>query len=103
MRRSTILTAAVAPIAALSLVTQAAASAQPLDCQNGQWWEPVANVCQPPAAPVAPLGCQNGDWWDPGRQCMQAPASAVPAELRGRAVLEYGFQRLSAGWPGLGG
>jgi hypothetical protein len=67
--RSTILTAVLAPIAALSLVTPAAGSAQPLDCQNGEWWDPVANVCQPPAAPV-PLGCQNGDWWDPvGNVC----------------------------------
>ena len=42
IRRSPILTAALAPIAALSLVTPAAGSAQPLDCQNGEWWDPRA-------------------------------------------------------------
>ena len=36
-----------------------------------------------------------------GRQCVQAAASAVPAELRGRAILESGFQRLPAAWRGL--
>ncbi|BBY66876.1 hypothetical protein MHEL_51190 [Mycolicibacterium helvum] len=77
IRRSTILTAALAPIAALSLVAPAAGSADPLNCQNGQWWDPVANVCQPPVAPV-PLNCQNGDWWDPGANVCRPPVSPVP-------------------------
>ena len=64
IRRSTILTAALAPIAVLSLVTPAAGSAQPLDCQNGEWWDPVANVCQPPLAPFPP-NCGNGQYWNP--------------------------------------
>ena len=102
IRRSTILTAGLAPIAALSLVTPAAGSAQPLDCQNGEWWDPVANVCQPSAAstagsgdltdewwdpvadvcqpPVAPapLGCQNGDWWDPVGNVCRPPLVPFP-------------------------
>jgi hypothetical protein len=66
-RRSMIMTGALAPIAALSLAIPAAA--EPLDCRNGEWWDPVANVCQPPVAPVA-LDCQNGEWWDPvGNVC----------------------------------
>ena len=77
IRRSTILTAALAPIAVLSLVTPAAGSAQPLDCQNGEWWDPVADVCQPPAAP---LGCQNGDWWDPVGNVCRPPAVAFPPD-----------------------
>jgi len=77
IRRSTILTAALAPIAALSLVTPAAGSAEPLDCQNGEWWDPVANVCQPPVAPV-PLGCQNGDWWDPVGNVCRPPLVPFP-------------------------
>jgi hypothetical protein len=77
IRRSTILTAAIAPIAALSLVIPAAGSAQPLDCQNGEWWDPVANVCQPPVAPV-PLGCQNGDWWDPVGNVCRPPLAPFP-------------------------
>ena len=63
IRRSTILTAALAPIAALSLVTPAASSAQPLDCQNGEWWDPVANVCRPTGAPMK--DCLPDGWWDP--------------------------------------
>src|SRR5882757_9279869 len=99
-RRSTILMAAFAPIAALSLVPPAAGSAQPLDCQNGEWWDPVANVCQPSAAP-APLGCQNGDWWDPVGNACRPPLVPFPPNC-GRTILECGFQRLSAAWPGLG-
>ena len=64
IRRSTILTAAFAPIAALSLITAAAGSAQPLDCQNGEWWDPVASVCQPPLAPFPP-NCGDGQYWNP--------------------------------------
>jgi hypothetical protein len=61
-RRSAILIAALAPIAVLSLVTPAAGSAQPLDCQNGDWWDPVANVCRPP---LVPLNCWGGTYWSP--------------------------------------
>ena len=76
-RRSSILTAALAPIAALSLVTPAAGSAEPLNCQNGEWWDPAANVCQPPVATV-PLGCQNGDWWDPVSNSCKPPLVPFP-------------------------
>jgi hypothetical protein len=82
IRRSTILTAALAPIAALSLVAPAPGSADPLNCQNGQWWDPVANVCQQPVAPV-PLNCQNGDWWDPGANVCRPPVSPVPLNCDG--------------------
>jgi len=102
VRRSTIMMAALAPIAALSLVTPTAGSAQPLDCQNGEWWDPVANVCQPPAAP-APAGMPERRLVGSCRQCVQAAARAVPAKLRGRTVLEPDFHRVSAAWPGLAG
>jgi len=75
IRRSTILMAALAPIAALSLVSPTAGSAQPLDCQNGEWWDPVANICQPP---VTPVGCQNGDWWDPVGNVCRPPLAPFP-------------------------
>jgi hypothetical protein len=69
LRCSIIAMAALAPVAAMSLISPAAGTAEPLNCQNGEWWDPVANVCQPPVAP-APLDCQNGDWWDPvGNVC----------------------------------
>jgi hypothetical protein len=62
--RSTILTAALAPIAALSLVTPAAGSPVPLGCQNGDWWDPVGNVCRPPLVPFPP-NCGDGQYWNP--------------------------------------
>jgi hypothetical protein len=64
IRRSTIVTVSLAPIAALSLMIPAAGSAQPLDCQNGQWWDPVGNVCRPPLAPFPP-NCGDGQYWNP--------------------------------------
>lgn len=64
IRRSTILSAAFMPIAAVSFITAAAGSAEPLNCQNGQWWDPVANVCQAPVATV-PLNCGAGNYWNP--------------------------------------
>ena len=76
--RSTIVTAACAPIAAMALLAPAA-SAEPLDCQNGQWWDPVADVCQPPAGPV-PLDCQNGDWWDPVSNSCKPPLVPLPPD-----------------------
>ena len=63
-RRTAILTATLAPIAALSLMTPAAGSAQPLNCENGRWWDPVGNVCRPPLATV-PLNCSGGTYWSP--------------------------------------
>jgi hypothetical protein len=81
IRRSAILTAALAPIAATSLVTAAAGSAQPLDCENGYWWDPVANVCQPPAP--APLDCKNGEWWDPVGNVCRPPLATVPLNCSG--------------------
>src|SRR3977135_600982 len=79
IRRSTILTAALAPIAALSLVTPAAGSAQPLDFQDGDRWEPGPNVSHRPA-PRAPRGCQNGDWWDPVGNVCRPPAVPFPPD-----------------------
>ena len=74
IRRSSILTAAFVPIAALALVNPAAVPAQPLDCQNGEWWNPVANVCQQ----QVPLGCHNGDWWDPVANVCRPPLAPFP-------------------------
>ncbi|MGV0793804.1 hypothetical protein [Mycolicibacterium sp. XJ1819] len=62
--RSMVVAAAAAPIAALSVVMSATGSAQPLNCQNGQWWDPVANICRPPVSPV-PLNCGPGEYWNP--------------------------------------
>ena len=56
--------AALTPVAALSLAIPAVGFAQPLNCQNGQWWDPVANVCRAPVGPV-PLNCAPGQYWNP--------------------------------------
>ena len=102
IRRSTILPAVLAPIAALSLVSPGAGSAQPLDCQNGQWWDPVAERVST-ASGAGSAGLSERRLVGSGRQYVQAAASAVPAGLRGRTVLQSGYQRLSTAWSGLAG
>jgi hypothetical protein len=62
IRRSMVMAAAAAPIAAVSIAMSATGSAQPLNCQNGEWWDPVANVCQ---KPLVPLNCGPGQYWNP--------------------------------------
>jgi hypothetical protein len=62
IRRSTLVAAAVAPVAALSLLSPAIGSAQPPNCQNGQWWDPASNTCK---APLVPLNCAPGEYWNP--------------------------------------
>lgn len=49
----------------------------PLGCENGAWWDPVANVCRPPAVPPPP-GCDNGWWWDPVANICQPPLINPP-------------------------
>ncbi|GAS97897.1 uncharacterized protein RMCC_4862 [Mycolicibacterium canariasense] len=85
-RLSVIAAAAFLPMAFTAAVTPAIGSA---DCAGGQWWDPVANVCQAPLVPnctdgwwdpvantcrpaiaTTPLACDNGWWWDPvGNVC----------------------------------
>lgn len=64
LRRSAIAAVAAAPIAALSVMTSATGSAQPINCPPGQWWDPVDNVCRGPVATV-PLACAPGEYWNP--------------------------------------
>ncbi|MBV9319673.1 MAG: hypothetical protein JOZ23_01805 [Mycobacterium sp.] len=56
---------AVAPMAAVTIATPPVSSAQPLDCDPGQWWDPTANVCRPLGVGPQPLDCEPGQWWDP--------------------------------------
>jgi hypothetical protein len=62
IRRSAIAAVAAAPIAAMSLFMSATASAQPLDCPGGQFWDPISNTCQTPR-PAAQ--CAVGEYWNP--------------------------------------
>ncbi|MGV0717737.1 hypothetical protein ABQE93_20255 [Mycolicibacterium sp. XJ662] len=64
VRRSTIVAAAFAPVAALSVMASAVGAAQPLNCPAGEWWDPVDNVCRGPVATV-PLACAPGEYWNP--------------------------------------
>ena len=61
IRRSALVAAAFAPIAALSVVTSATGLAQPLNCPAGQWWDPGSNTCKS----AVPLNCAPGEYWNP--------------------------------------
>jgi hypothetical protein len=61
IRRSTLVAAAFAPVAAMSIVTSAIGSAQPLNCPAGQWWDPGTNTCKN----AVPLACAPGEYWNP--------------------------------------
>lgn len=60
--RSTIAILAAAIIAAASLFGAAIGSAEPLNCINGQFWDPITNTCQTPR-PAA--DCAPGEYWNP--------------------------------------
>lgn len=53
--------AAVAALATTGFVTVISAPTSRADCDNTQWWDPVASVCRPLLAP----DCGAGNWWDP--------------------------------------
>jgi hypothetical protein len=63
----------LAPIAAMALMSMAAVpiatspmgSADPLNCDPDQWWDPTANVCRPLGQGPQPLNCDPGQYWDP--------------------------------------
>nr|WP_090277872.1 hypothetical protein [Mycolicibacterium komanii]CRL72962.1 Chitin binding Peritrophin-A domain protein [Mycolicibacterium komanii] len=62
--RAMIVAATAGPLAAFSIATAASGAAQPINCPNGQWWDPVDNVCRGPVA-TAPLACAPGEYWNP--------------------------------------
>ncbi|OBK81191.1 hypothetical protein [Mycobacterium sp. 1164985.4] len=62
--RAMIVAATAAPLAAFSIAAAASGAAQPINCPNGQWWDPVDNVCRGPVA-TAPLACAPGEYWNP--------------------------------------
>lgn len=59
--RSAIVAAVCTPIAALSVVTAANGTAQPLNCLPGQYWDPGSNTCKNAVA----LDCPPGEYWNP--------------------------------------
>ncbi|MBU9762709.1 hypothetical protein FR943_02425 [Mycobacterium sp. TNTM28] len=69
-RAAIIAVAAFTPMAFTAAFTPAVSFA---DCDNGSWWDPVANRCQAPLVP----NCPNG-WWDPAANTCRAPVSTTP-------------------------
>ena len=61
LRRETIALLAATPITALSLLHAGIASAEPLNCVNGQFWDPIINTCQTPRPAE---DCAPGEYWN---------------------------------------
>jgi hypothetical protein len=61
LRRSTIAAVAAAPVAAMSLFSAGIAAAEPLNCVNGQFWDPITNTCQ---SPRPADNCAPGEYWN---------------------------------------
>jgi hypothetical protein len=61
LRRSTIVAAAAAPALAVSLLGAGIGSAEPLNCVNGQFWDPITNTCQTPRPAE---NCAPGEYWN---------------------------------------
>ncbi|GAA2564765.1 hypothetical protein GCM10010409_46720 [Mycolicibacterium diernhoferi] len=59
--RSAAAVLAAAPIAALSLFGAGIGSAAPLNCVNGQFWDPITNTCQTPRPAEH---CAPGQYWN---------------------------------------
>ena len=59
--RSTVATIAAAPLAAVSLLAAGISSAEPLNCVNGQFWDPITNTCQTPRPAE---NCAPGEYWN---------------------------------------
>lgn len=49
----------------VTAITPATGAAAPLDCADGQWWDPTANICRPLGEGPQPLNCAASEWWDP--------------------------------------
>ena len=60
-RSAVVVTAVLAAMSYVGVVTPAVSWA---DCDNGGWWDPVANVCRAPVAPQ-PLKRDYGSVWNP--------------------------------------
>jgi hypothetical protein len=63
----------LAPMAVVTVATPGVSLAQ---CENGSWWNPVINVCQP-----LPPVCENGWWWDPVADVCSPPLVRTPTPL----------------------
>lgn len=51
----------VAPVVAFSMLSAGTGSADPLNCVNGQFWDPITNTCQTPRPAE---DCAPGQYWN---------------------------------------
>ena len=56
---------AVLPMAVVTIAMPAASSADPANCEPGQYWDPTSSVCRPLGQGPQPLNCDPGQYWDP--------------------------------------
>ena len=56
--RSTIV---ATPVVAMALLGAGNGSAEPLNCVNGQFWDPITNTCQTPRPAD---DCAPGQYWN---------------------------------------
>jgi len=61
LRRCTIAILSAAAIASVSLFNAGIGSADPLNCVNGQFWDPITNTCQTPRPAD---NCAPGEYWN---------------------------------------
>lgn len=61
LRRGAITVLAAIPMTALSLFSAGSASAEPLNCTGGQFWDPITNTCQ---TPQPAQNCGPGEYWN---------------------------------------
>ncbi|KAA0074905.1 hypothetical protein CIW52_33855 [Mycolicibacterium sp. P9-64] len=61
LRRLTIAAVAAAPLATASPLGAGIGSAEPLNCVNGQFWDPITNTCQ---TPRPAQDCGPGQYWN---------------------------------------
>ena len=61
LRRATVGILAATPILAASVFGAGIGSAEPLNCVNGQFWDPITNTCQ---TPQPAQDCAPGEYWN---------------------------------------
>ncbi len=64
-RLAPIIAVTAMPMAAAMIALPATSSADPANCDPGQWWDPTASVCRPLGQGPEPLNCPAGQYWDP--------------------------------------
>ncbi len=58
--------AAVLAGAAVAFVAPATSWADPpANCEPGQYWDAITNICRPLGQGPTPLNCPAGQYWDP--------------------------------------